>query len=145
MPQNLNEPNAQQNPLSKYTEFSNCLFVQINPQSWFLRDVQKTVARYDLLVRDDISDALSVAHIRFNWMWSTNVIKREGDRLVGQREGRPATTLNAEVRDVFFISFISGQLRTRKIFRRDSSGKVTGFIDRREGEDLIWNREAPAN
>jgi hypothetical protein len=73
------------------------------------------------------------------------VIKREGDRLVGQREGRPATTLNAEVRDVFFISFISGQLRTRKIFRRDSSGKVTGFIDRREGEDLIWNREAPAN
>ena len=65
------------------------------------------------------------------------VIRREGDHLLGQREGRPAATLHAEVRDVFFVS---GQLRIRKIFGRDASGKVTGFIDRREGQDLVWKR-----
>jgi len=64
-------------------------------------------------------------------------IRREGNHLLGQREGRPAATLHAEVRDVFFVS---GQLRIRKIFERDASGKVTGFIDRREGQDLVWKR-----
>jgi ketosteroid isomerase-like protein len=64
-------------------------------------------------------------------------IRREGDHLVGEREGRSATALKAEVRDVFFVS---GQLRTRKIFERDHSGSVTGFVDRREGSDLVWKR-----
>lgn len=67
----------------------------------------------------------------------TFMIRREGDHLVGERQGRPAAPLNAEVRDVFFVS---GQLRTRKIFQRDSSGRVTGFVDRREGSDLVWKR-----
>jgi len=64
-------------------------------------------------------------------------ITRDGDHLVGQREGRAATPLKAEVRDVFFVS---GQLRIRKIFQRDSSGRVVGFADRREGSDLVWKR-----
>ncbi len=64
-------------------------------------------------------------------------IKREGDHLVGQREGRGATPLHVEVRDVFFVS---GQLRVRKIFERDTRGKVLGFVDRREGGDLAWKR-----
>lgn len=64
-------------------------------------------------------------------------IRREGDHLVGGREGRPGATLKAEVRDVFFVS---GQLRTRKIFERDSSGKIIGFVDRREGSDLVWKK-----
>jgi ketosteroid isomerase-like protein len=64
-------------------------------------------------------------------------IRREGDHLVGQREGRPAARLLAEVRDVFFVS---GQLRVRKIFERDAKGKVLGFTDRREGQDLVWKR-----
>jgi len=64
-------------------------------------------------------------------------IKREGDHLVGERESGPAVTLNTELRDVFFVS---GKLRTRKIFSRDDSGKVTGFVDRREGNDLVWKR-----
>jgi hypothetical protein len=64
-------------------------------------------------------------------------IRREGDHLTGEREGRPAATLKAEVRDVFFVA---GQLRTRKIFERDHSGGVTGFVDRREGSDLAWKR-----
>jgi len=67
----------------------------------------------------------------------TYVIIRDGDHLLGRRQGRTPATLQTEVRDVFFIS---GQLRNRKIFQRDSSGNVTGFIDRREGEDLLWKR-----
>jgi Domain of unknown function (DUF4440) len=67
----------------------------------------------------------------------TYTIKREGDHLIAERDGSPGATLKAEVRDVFFAS---GQLRTRKIFERDSWGHVTGFVDRREGGDLVWKR-----
>jgi ketosteroid isomerase-like protein len=65
------------------------------------------------------------------------VISRDADHLVGGREGKPLSNLNCELKDVFFIS---GQLRTRKIFQRDNSGKVTGFLDRREGVDVTWRR-----
>ena len=65
------------------------------------------------------------------------VISRDGDHLTGGREGKPTSVLNAELKDVFFIS---GQLRTRKIFQRDTAGKVTGFFDRREGVDVTWRR-----
>jgi hypothetical protein len=64
-------------------------------------------------------------------------IRREGDHLVGERPGRPAVELKAEVRDVFFIG---EQLRMRKIFERDASGKVMDFVDRREGSDLVWKK-----
>lgn len=65
------------------------------------------------------------------------IVRREGDHLTGQREGRSAAELVAEVRDVFFVR---GQLRTRKIFQRDNAGRVVGFVDRREGSDLVWKR-----
>lgn len=64
-------------------------------------------------------------------------VRREGDHLVGGREGRTPAPLLAEVRDVFFVS---GQLRVRKIFQRNDQGKIVGFVDRREGEDLVWQR-----
>jgi hypothetical protein len=64
-------------------------------------------------------------------------IRRDGDHLVAEREGRPAIVPKAELRDVFFVS---GQLRTRKIFERDKAGHITGFVDRREGTDLVWKR-----
>jgi hypothetical protein len=41
---------------------------------------------------------------------------------------------------MFFISGQSGQPRTRKIFDRDNTGRVTGFVDRRAGSDLVWKR-----
>jgi ketosteroid isomerase-like protein len=66
------------------------------------------------------------------------VIRRDGDHLVGGREGRPPATLKAELHDVFFVP---GQLRTRKIFQRDAKGGITGFIDRREGIDVVWIRQ----
>jgi len=64
-------------------------------------------------------------------------IRREGDHLVAIREGRPDLPLLAEAPDVFFVK---GQLRNRKVFTRDGSGRVMGFADRREGNDLVWKR-----
>lgn len=65
------------------------------------------------------------------------VIQWDGKQLVGGREGKQPTPLKAEVRDVLFIA---GQPRNRKIFQRDASGGITGFVDRREGRDLVWQR-----
>ena len=66
-------------------------------------------------------------------------IRREGDHLVGGPEGAAGKPLLAETADVFFIA---GQPRSRKLFQR-AGDRVTGFIDRREGEDLVYTRDAP--
>lgn len=65
------------------------------------------------------------------------VIRRDGDHLVGVREGLPPVTLAQESADVFFVS---GRPRDRKIFRRDTNDKIVDFVDRREGEDLVFIR-----
>jgi hypothetical protein len=67
------------------------------------------------------------------------VIQWDGKQLTGGRPGRPPSPVRVEVRDVLFIP---GQPRVRKIFQRDKEGKITGFVDRREGEDLVWHGEA---
>jgi hypothetical protein len=69
----------------------------------------------------------------------TYEIRREGNRLVGERKGRAAAPLEAEVRDVFFVP---GDNRIRKIFQRGPDGRVTGFVERRESWDIQWKREA---
>jgi ketosteroid isomerase-like protein len=68
----------------------------------------------------------------------TYTIRRTGDALTGERSGRPTQTLSAEASDVFFVA---GQPRSRKIFLRSADGRVTGFVDRREGRDVPWRRE----
>jgi hypothetical protein len=65
------------------------------------------------------------------------VIQWDGKQLLGGRVGRSLTPLQVEVRDVLFLA---GQPRTRKIFQRNGKGVVTGFVDRREGEDLVFKR-----
>ena len=65
------------------------------------------------------------------------LIRREGDHLVGERQGLPSVTLAQESADVFFVP---GHPRDRKIFRRDASNKIVDFVDRREGEDLVFVR-----
>jgi hypothetical protein len=60
------------------------------------------------------------------------------DGLTAQRSDRPPAQYLAEVEDVFFVA---GQPRTRRIFVRDAAGKVVGFVDRREGEDVRWQRQ----
>lgn len=59
-------------------------------------------------------------------------------KLMGARAGRKAAEWNAEARDVFFIK---GDPRIRKIFQYDASGKVTGFIERRESWDIVWVKQ----
>jgi len=64
-------------------------------------------------------------------------VTREGDRLYGQRTGRPKQELLPETDTVFFNA---GAPRTRKIFVRDAAGKVVRIVDRRDGRDLLWTR-----
>lgn len=64
-------------------------------------------------------------------------LRLDGEQLVAEREGRPKQTLNAETDTVFFAT---GAPRVRKVFVRDRGGKVTHFLDRREGHDLKWTR-----
>src|ERR1700691_297758 len=56
-------------------------------------------------------------------------------KLIGARSGRKPAPWNAEASDVFFIA---GDTRIRKIFQHDASGKVTGFVERRESWDIVW-------
>jgi hypothetical protein len=68
---------------------------------------------------------------------ATFTITREGDRLFGERNGRPRLPLLPETDTVFFTP---GAPRTRKLFVRDASGRVTHMIDRRDGRDIVWTR-----
>ena len=56
-------------------------------------------------------------------------------QLIGARDARKPASWNAEASDVFFLS---GDPRIRKIFQRDASGKIIGFIERRESWDIVW-------
>jgi len=64
-------------------------------------------------------------------------LRVDGDRLLGLREGGKEVELKAEAADIFFVP---GSPRSRKVFYRDSFGRVTGFGDRREGHDIKWRR-----
>jgi hypothetical protein len=68
-------------------------------------------------------------------------IRRSGQALIGQQNGRKPDTLRAETRDVLFVP---GQPRYRKVFRRDAEGRVVDFAERREAWDLIWSKAPPA-
>jgi len=64
-------------------------------------------------------------------------IRREAEGLVGGRAGGTMRPLRVEMRDLLFAP---GQPRVRKFFQRDAHGQVSGFVDRREGEDIAWTR-----
>ncbi len=57
------------------------------------------------------------------------------DGLTAERADRPVARYSAELRDLFFVP---GQPRTRRLFTRDTAGRIDGFVDRREGEDVRW-------
>lgn len=67
----------------------------------------------------------------------TTKIACTDEGFTSERTGRKPATFKAEVKDVFFQP---GQPRTRRIFLRDANGKVTAFVDRREGLDVRWGR-----
>jgi ketosteroid isomerase-like protein len=62
-------------------------------------------------------------------------------KLMGGRTGKARSEWEAETRDVFFIK---GDPRIRKIFRYDTTGRVTGFVERRESWDIVWKKAGPS-
>ena len=65
----------------------------------------------------------------------TWIIRREGNHLFGGSDGR--TPLSVESQDVLFVP---RRPRERRIFQRLPDGRVSGFLWRREGEDVLWKR-----
>jgi ketosteroid isomerase-like protein len=65
-------------------------------------------------------------------------IERRGDALEGRTGNGTPVPIEAEVKDVLFTP---GQPRLRRIFQRDAQGRITGFVSRREGHDLVLRRE----
>jgi len=64
-------------------------------------------------------------------------VARDGARLMGRRGDRPAEELLPLGNDRFFRH---GNPRSERFFVRDAAGRVTGMIDRRDNEDLLWRR-----
>jgi len=64
-------------------------------------------------------------------------IRRNGNVLTRQENGRRLDTLRAEARDVLFVP---GRPRYRKVFRRGRDGQVVDFAERREAWDLVWGK-----
>ena len=58
-------------------------------------------------------------------------------RLIASRSGQPPVTWNAEATDVFFAK---GDPRIRDIFLRDSRGRITAFVERRESWAVVWEK-----
>lgn len=67
----------------------------------------------------------------------TYTIMRNGDGLAGQSAGGKANPVRFELADV---AFADGQPRVRKLFQRDASGHIKGFVSRREGRDVVWTK-----
>jgi len=67
----------------------------------------------------------------------TYTITLTDGKLMGGRAGKAPSEWDAETREVFFIK---GDPRIRKIFQYDATGRVTGFIERRESWDIVWNK-----
>ncbi len=65
-------------------------------------------------------------------------VTREGDKLMGQRSGRPKEELFPSNETTFFRK---GNPRGVKIFETDGKGNVIRLIDRRDNNDLIWKRK----
>ena len=117
-------------------------------ETWLLRDADWRLAMVHAYVVavDPPSVALSPAELA-SYVGTykagedlTYVIERRGDQLVAGHSGGSRRPLLAEAPDLLFTP---GQPRQKRLFQRNADGQVTGFIDRREGEDIVW-RKAPA-
>ena len=67
----------------------------------------------------------------------TYTIAREGDKLFGQRTGRPKEELLPFCVDIFYRK---GSWRGEKVFQRDGQGRVVAMLDRRDNNDLVWKK-----
>jgi hypothetical protein len=63
---------------------------------------------------------------------------REGNRLIMDRAGRGREELIPIGNDRFVRA---GAPRGERFFRRNGEGRVVELVDRRDNNDLIWNRD----
>jgi hypothetical protein len=43
--------------------------------------------------------------------------------------------------EILLDAVAPGAPRSRRIFSRDASGHIIGFVDRREARDIVWKRQ----
>ena len=67
---------------------------------------------------------------------NTLTISTEGKQLYRQRGDRPRELLIPEATDIFFRKGVEGRL----VFRHADNGRVDAMIDRRNNEDVVWNK-----
>jgi len=66
----------------------------------------------------------------------TRVVKANLQQITVERSGRGPETLLPEAPDLFFRKGVEGRI----LFRRNEAGKVDALIDRRNNEDIVWQR-----
>ncbi len=66
----------------------------------------------------------------------TLTILQEGQQLFLQRQDRPKVELIPEAGPIFFRKGVEG----RTLFRRAANGNVDALIDRRNNEDVVWEK-----
>jgi hypothetical protein len=65
----------------------------------------------------------------------TVTITRNEHGLATSTNGAPAMALEAEIKDVLFAPVVTN---VRRIFQRDPAGRVRGYVNRRDGADLVF-------
>jgi len=66
----------------------------------------------------------------------TRTVAQEGEKLFVTRNGK-REELFPEARDIFFRKGVEGRI----LFRTDDRGRVDALIDRRNNEDVIWQKK----
>lgn len=102
----------------------------IGSQTLALQEDPPAVALPAKALDDYVGDYQAGPDVKFTFA-------RNGDDLTASLNGGPPSVQKAELRDVFFTP---GRARQRKIFQRDASGRITGFVSRREGHDIVFKR-----
>ena len=121
-----------------YSRFRNTDTWHRTPQGWRLLGQQVLAVRQDPPSVPLDAATLCAYAGRYVLTPEISVTARcDGDHLVFMRAGRTDRTFLPELKDQFFEP---GQPRTRRLFQRDASGAITGFVDRREERDIHWAR-----
>jgi len=67
----------------------------------------------------------------------TRIVLAEGDDLFLERNGK-REQLFPETSEIFFRKGVEGRI----LFRYDTNGKIDALIDRRNNEDVIWQKKS---
>ncbi len=112
--------------------------------TWLYRDrrwqmaASQTLRYYEDPSAGQVSEALLQDYVGMYQLAPGIVltVTRKGDQLFARRGNGKPYQLLPESPDLFFRPGVEG----RRLFRRDSSGRVDLLIDRRNNEDLLWKR-----